>query len=100
MHFTLTYEYANDYLAKREEFRAEHLRYAWASVERDELLLGGAVGEPASEGLLIFDVPDTSSVEDFAKADPYVTGGVVRSWRVAPWATVVGATATSPVHPD
>ena len=28
--------------------------------------------------------------EDFANADPYVLNGVIKSWRVREWTTVVG----------
>ncbi|AKU14746.1 YciI-like protein [Luteipulveratus mongoliensis] len=100
MHFTLTYTYASDYLEKREAVRPIHLRYAWAAADRGELVLGGAVGDPPAEGLLVFDVPDAAAVEAFAEADPYVLKGVVQSWRVEPWTTVVGPTAATPVRPD
>ena len=29
-------------------------------------------------------------VDDFAKADPYVKEGLVRTWKVRPWTVVVG----------
>ena len=31
-----------------------------------------------------------SAAEAFAKADPYVTNGIVRRWEVLPWNVVVG----------
>jgi aryl-alcohol dehydrogenase-like predicted oxidoreductase len=34
--------------------------------------------------------------ENFAKADPHVTNGLVRKWRVREWTTVVGPTASTP----
>jgi uncharacterized protein YciI len=37
---------------------------------------------------LIFDVEDPAEVERFARADPYVTNGLVASWRVEPWSVV------------
>ena len=36
----------------------------------------------------------------FAQADPYVREGIVRSWRVVPWTTVVGREAATPVRPS
>lgn len=42
MHYLLLYEVSEDYLARRTEFRDAHLRKAWASAERGELVLGGA----------------------------------------------------------
>jgi uncharacterized protein YciI len=35
-------------------------------------------------------------VEEFARADPYVTSGLVSSWRVRPWNVVVGGELTPP----
>jgi uncharacterized protein len=36
--------------------------------------------------------------EGFAKADPYVTNGLVRKWYVREWTTVAGPTAATPLH--
>lgn len=96
-HWLLRYALAPDYLARRPEHRDAHLAAAWAAAGRGELLLGGAVGDPVEEALLLF----TSRVaaEAFAAADPYVLHGLVTGWRVLPWATVVGAEAATPVHP-
>jgi hypothetical protein len=43
------------------------------------------------------DSPEVA--ERFAAADPFVRNGLVTRWRVRPWTTVVGETATSPVKP-
>ncbi len=97
-HFLLIYDYAPDYLEKRAPVRPAHLELCRASVERDELQLGGAV--PADEppfGLLLFKADTAKAAEDFAKADPYVAHGVVRSWRVREWITVVGRQALTKV---
>ena len=100
-HFLLTYTLAPDYLERRPEFRAQHLALAQAAVARGELLLGGAVtglaGEPPEEAQLLFAGEDASAAEAFARADPYVTSGIVTSWRVREWVTVVGAGAAQPV---
>ena len=37
--------------------------------------------------------------EAFARADPYVTNGLVARWHVRPWLTVAGAGAANPVRP-
>jgi uncharacterized protein YciI len=44
------------------------------------------------------DSPEVA--ERFAKADPYVTQGLVQNWLVRPWTTVVGKDAFSPTKPD
>ena len=97
MHFLLTYTLAADYLVRRPNFRDAHLGLAWAAVDRGELLLGGAVGDPVEAALLLFT--DADAARSFAAADPYVVQGLVTHWRVTPWSTVVGAGAATPVRP-
>lgn len=97
-HWLLRYTLAADYLERRPAFRDEHLRSAWGAAESGALLLGGAVGDPVEEALLLFT--DPVAAEAFAKADPYVMNGLVTDWRVVPWTTVVGAEAASPVRPS
>ena len=48
MHYLLFYEVTPDYPTRRVQFRDEHLRLAWAAVERGELVLGGASDNRAS----------------------------------------------------
>ncbi|HWS98696.1 MAG TPA: YciI-like protein [Pyrinomonadaceae bacterium] len=100
MHYLLFYEVAPDYLARRAEFRSEHLAMAWAAHARGELILGGALAEPVDGAVLLFEGDSPEVAERFAAADPYVRSGLVASWRVRPWSTVVGETAASPVRPD
>lgn len=97
-HFLLIYNYAPDYLEKRAAVRAAHLDLARASVERDELQLGGAVpNDDPPFGLLLFKAETPQVAEDFARADPYTSQGVVTSWRVREWVTVVGEGALTKV---
>ena len=100
MHFLLMYETAPDYLQRRAEFRSAHLALAWQAAERGELLLAGAVGEPADSALLLFRCDSADIPAAFAKADPYVLNGLVSRWQVKPWQTVVGEGATNPVKPE
>ena len=39
------------------------------------------------------------NAEEFARADPYVTKGLIARWHVREWTTVVGETAATPVRP-
>lgn len=96
MHYVLFYDYVHDYLARRGALRGEHLVLARAAVERGELLLGGAFADPADGGMLLFSGKSPDVAENFAKADPYVTGGLVTRWRVREWTTVVGKDAAQP----
>jgi len=100
MHAVLEYTYEDNYLETRGKYRADHLRAGWEAVERGELLLGGAVGEGPFKGLLIFAGENAlEAAKAFAAADPYVINGVVTSWTVSPWTTVLGKEAATPVHP-
>jgi uncharacterized protein len=96
-HYLLIYDTAANYLQRRAEFRSAHLALAWQAVERGELLLGGATGDPADSALLLFRCDSADIPAAFAKADPYVVNGLVKSWQVKPWHTVLGGAATNPV---
>lgn len=98
-HFLLIYDLAPDYLARREEYRTDHLQRAWDASARGDMIMGGALADPADQAILLFAVDDVATVEAFARADPYVTNGLVTSWRVRPWTTVVGDRAATPVRP-
>lgn len=100
MHAVLEYTYADNYPESREQYRGDHLKAGWESVERGGLLLGGAIGEGPSKGLLIFTGKNPlDAAQAFAAADPYVINGVVTAWTASPWTTVLGNEAARPVHP-
>jgi uncharacterized protein YciI len=98
MHYLLSYEFASDYLARRGEFRTAHLELAWEAVERGEIVLCGAVGDPIDSGLLLFQGDSPAAATAFAEGDPYVRNGIVTRWQVKPWHTVVGPAAANPVR--
>jgi uncharacterized protein len=98
MHYLLIYDLTGDYLQRRGEFRADHLAVARAAVERGELVLGGALADPADNAILLFTGDSPAAAEAFAQRDPYVLNGLVTRWRVRPWTTVVGPTASTPVR--
>jgi len=100
MHYLLFYDFVPDYLARRGEFRAEHLTLAWQAQSRGELVLAGALADPADGAILLFQSDTPEVAERFAQADPYVKQGLVTDWRVRPWSTVVGEQACTPVKPD
>lgn len=95
-HFLLIYDLAPDYIERRAEHRAVHLRLAWEAAERGELLLGGALADPVDQAMLLFVV--AGAAEAFVAADPYVANGLVARWRVREWMTVVGEGAAAPVR--
>ena len=88
-YFTLMYDVVEDFTNKRTPFRPAHLQEVRESNARGELVMAGALGEPAG-ALLIFRGKDKSVAENFATNDPYVKEGLVKSWKVRPWTVVVG----------
>ena len=98
MHYLLTYDLADDYLERRGEFRNEHLKLAWDAHARGEIIIAGALADPADMAVLLFQGESPAVAERFAKADPYVMHGLVTSYNVRQWNTVVGEMAYSPVR--
>jgi len=90
LHVILLYDLVDDYLARRAALRQEHLDLARQSLARNELVLAGALADPVDQAVLIFRGESTETAEKFARADPYVKNGLVKSWRVRKWTTVIG----------
>ena len=93
MHYLLFYEAGSDYAERRKPFRSAHLQYAREAVARGELVLGGALANPADGAVLLFRGDSPAIAERFAASDPYVVNGVIQRWYVREWTTVVGADA-------
>ncbi len=90
MYYILFYTTVENYVERRAPYRDGHLAYARAAHERGELVIAGALADPADEAVLVFRADDPKSVEEFARHDPYVTNGVIARWRVRPWTVVIG----------
>ena len=90
MYYLLFYETVENYVERRAPHRDEHLAYANAAHDRGELVIAGALDEPADGAVLVFkgDSPDVA--KDFAKDDPYVKAGLITEWKVRPWTVVIG----------
>jgi uncharacterized protein len=100
MHYLLFYEVVSDYAERRGQFRDKHLALGWQASTNGELILGGALADPLDGAILLFQGDSPEVAERFAKADPYVTNGLVTRWRVRRWNTVVGETSTTPIRPE
>lgn len=100
MHYLLLYDVVPDYVARRAQYRAEHLALARAAIARGELVLGGALADPPDGVVILFRGDSPAAAEAFARADPYVQHGLVTRWRVRPWTTVVGDRAECPLPPE
>jgi uncharacterized protein len=96
MHFLLFYDVVDDYVDRRAPFRAQHLSLIQKACDRGELVMAGALADPADGAVLVFRGPSPQPAESFAEADPYVLNGLVKRWRVRKWNTVVGDGATLP----
>jgi uncharacterized protein len=90
MYYILFYTTVDDYVERRTPFRDEHLAYARAAQDRGELILAGALAEPADSAVLVFKADSPRPAEDFARGDVYVREGVVTAWKVRPWTVVIG----------
>jgi uncharacterized protein YciI len=95
--FVLLYDYVPDVLERRPALRPAHFEHATRSMARGEFQMGGAFADPLDGALLIFRARDRTVVEDFARNDPFVTGGLVTAWRVREWTVALGAGVEPPV---
>jgi hypothetical protein len=92
MHYLLFYDVVEDYVTRRTPFRSAHLELAAEACARGELVLAGALAEPADGAVFVFRTAEAA--EAFVLADPYVLNGLVKSWRVRKWMTVIGEGTT------
>jgi uncharacterized protein YciI len=90
MHFILFYKTVDNYVEKRVPYREEHLKLIREAHENGDLLMAGALAEPADGGVFIFKGESPKVAEDFAKTDPYVSNGLITSWEVRKWTVVIG----------
>jgi uncharacterized protein YciI len=95
-YYALFYDAVDDFIARRGAYRDEHLRLARESQARGELVLAGALSDPANGALLIFQGETAAAAESFARQDPYVKNGLITNWRVRPWTVVVGNEPRAP----
>ncbi|MFN0146261.1 MAG: YciI-like protein [Dehalococcoidia bacterium] len=91
MLYLLLYDYVPDILARREPHRPAHLDALRALHARGAVMMAGAAGDPVDSAVIVFDCDSPATVEQFARADPYVLNGLVTAWRVKPWTLAVGA---------
>lgn len=84
MKYVLLYESADDVASQAPVHAAAHREHWHPFRERGELLLIGPFGDPQSQGAMaVFRTREAA--EEFARGDPFVVNGVVRSWEVREW---------------
>jgi uncharacterized protein YciI len=98
VHHILYYDVADDFISKRAKFRQLHLEHVRDAHERGDLVLAGALADPADGAVLVFRGPNPKAAERFAKSDPYVINGLVTGWRVRKWVTVIGQGSDPPTN--
>ncbi len=96
MYWLLFYEVVDDYLERRGEWRDLHLAKAREAHARGELLLAGALADPADGAVLVFRADSAEAAERFGSDDPYVSAGLVTRWYVRRWQVVVGGDSGLP----
>ncbi|MGQ0630634.1 MAG: YciI-like protein [Sporichthyaceae bacterium] len=90
-HVLLEYTLAPDYLERRGEYRAAHLALLEPAAAAGDLVLAGALPDPFDKALFVWREGCEAAAEAFAAADPYVTHGLIESWQIRTWNTVIGS---------
>lgn len=88
-HFVLIYHYVEDYMARRDAFRAEHLARIGKAVEAGRILGAGVLPE-GPRALLVFYAESREEVCAFAEGDPYYKAGLIASYEVDDWMVAAG----------
>lgn len=88
-YYLLMYHVIEDYVTRRIPFREEHLRLASEARDRGEMIMGGALSNPADMALLVFRCEDPAIIDTFVQNDPYVKNGLVSKWEIRPWNVVI-----------
>lgn len=89
MYYILFYDLVDNALEARAPYRDEHLARAKEAFESGFMVMAGALTDPPDTSILIFKADEKSAVEEFARNDPYVNGGVVTEWSVREWAVAI-----------
>jgi len=92
-YFALFYHVVDHFVERRTPFRELHLAHAQCASKRGELVLAGALADPADTALIVFRCDSADAAKAFAESDPYVLNGLVQRWEVRPWNVVVGTYA-------
>lgn len=84
----LFYDYVEDMAQRRDPVRPGHLELIERFRQAGELVNAGALGTPATGGLLVFAPGSGDAADRFVAEDPYGAAGLVTSHRVVPWTVV------------
>ena len=88
--YVVLYTSADDVLTRAAPVMAAHTEH-YRRYARAGLLIGiGTFGDPQAEGAMCVLV-SREAAEEFARTDPFVVAGVVRSYRVLAWTDVLAS---------
>jgi len=90
MYYILFYKTVEDYVEKRKPYRDEHLLRSQKAHDKGQLVMGGALADPADSAILIFKGDSPKVAEEFVRNDPYVQKGLITEWHIRPWTVVIG----------
>jgi uncharacterized protein len=92
--YVLFYESADDVGSKAPAHLSAH-QARWADFQaRGALLMIGTFANPQEEGsMAIFTTREAA--EEFARGDPFVLNGVVRSWYIRGWNEAIARPPTT-----
>lgn len=92
--YTVLYTYVENMLEKRVPHRPQHLALCQSLQDEGILLLGGALGNPPTDALLVLRARSAEEVEErLVSQDPYCKSGLVTSYKILPWTVVIGSVA-------
>ena len=81
----LLYDYVEDILERRAPHREAHLGAIGTAREDGRILMAGPFDPPTGAAIVF---AEREAAEAFARADPYVTAGLVTNWRIETWMVV------------
>jgi len=93
MHYLLFYSYVPDVLERRADFRGAHLKHAWASQQRGELLLAGALADPVDTGVLWFSAAGAMGIARRPRLRRAALRGAIAIAVASPAVNIVGKQA-------
>ena len=88
--YALQYEYVTNALEKRKPYREAHLAFIRKQVEKGNVILGGAIGDPPTGALTIFRNLSANDIEQFVRQDPYVINDIVTKYTIKPYMAIIG----------
>jgi uncharacterized protein YciI len=84
----LEYTAVEGFLPLAQQHAAAHRARLQEFADQGVLLMAGPLDDPPTgDALAVFTTREAA--EEFVADDPFVTGGVVASWRIRPWREVL-----------